>query len=83
MNNFRLLETGELSDVTFIVNGSTFHVHRCVLAARCVYFRDKFETKWPNRRVISIKNSLVNYGAKLLFLNTQRTLFFPPLPRFL
>jgi hypothetical protein len=71
MNNFRLLETGELSDVTFVVNGSTFHVHRCVLAARCVYFCDKFKTKWQNRHVINIKNNLVRRGEKLLFFNLQ------------
>lgn len=59
----RLLETGELSDVTFVVNGSTFHVHRCVLAARCVYFCDKFETRWQKRRVINIKNNLVHPSA--------------------
>jgi len=62
MNSFRLLETGELSDVTFVVNGSPFHVHRCVLAARCNYFCDKFETRWQNRRVINIKNNLVRHG---------------------
>ncbi|XP_021931904.1 ankyrin repeat and BTB/POZ domain-containing protein 1-like isoform X2 [Zootermopsis nevadensis] len=58
-----LLETGELSDVTFVVNGSTFHVHRCVLAARCIYFCDKFQTRWQDRRIINIENNLVHPSA--------------------
>ncbi|GLH08301.1 BTB/POZ domain-containing protein 9 [Gryllus bimaculatus] len=59
----RLLELGELSDVTFIVHGSKFFAHKCILAARCSYFCEKFENKWKNRSTIVISNYLVKPSA--------------------
>ncbi|KAI2810039.1 Ankyrin repeat and BTB/POZ domain-containing protein 1 [Blomia tropicalis] len=63
------LENPEYSDVTFIVRGISFKVHRCILAARCEYFHQMFQGKWNSRKVIQIKCSLVNPTAFRILLH--------------
>ena len=36
---FRLLQSGEHTDVTFLVGGVRITAHRLILASRCEYFR--------------------------------------------
>lgn len=59
LNCFRLLE-GVYSDVTFIVHGTKFHVHKCILSARSSYFCNKFEGPWKNRNTIDTSHHLVS-----------------------
>ena len=57
----RLLEEGENSDVTFVVNGTHIKAHKFILSARSDYFEEQFISgRWHNRRTISINNSLVD-----------------------
>jgi ankyrin repeat/BTB/POZ domain-containing protein 1 len=46
------------SDVTFEIGeaGRLFKAHKCVLAARSAYFREKFESKWKMRDHVCAKN---------------------------
>ena len=44
MDYSKLLMDTALADVTFVVDGQRFQVHRCVLAARSPYFRAMFES---------------------------------------
>lgn len=70
----RLLE-GVHSDVTFIVHGTKFHVHKCILSARSSYFCSKFEGRWKNRKIIDTSHQLINHNAfksLIQFLYTGR-----------
>ena len=56
----RLLEEGELSDITFIVHGVHIKAHRFILAARSDYFEQQLlHGRWKNKDVVSINNALV------------------------
>lgn len=71
----RYLETGEYSDVCFVVHGESLPVHRCILSARCEYFREMFTGKWMHRKTIHISNPLVTvkaFKAVLEYLYTGR-----------
>ncbi|XP_042240790.1 ankyrin repeat and BTB/POZ domain-containing protein 1-like isoform X1 [Homarus americanus] len=59
----RLFESGEHNDITFVVQGESFPLHRCLLIARSEYFRDMFSTRWHNRSRVSINKDLVHPGA--------------------
>ena len=57
----RLLEDGENSDVTFVVNGSHIQAHKFILAARSDYFEEQFLSgRWRDKEVVFINNSLVD-----------------------
>lgn len=57
----RLLEEGENSDITFIVNGTHIKAHRFILAARSDYFEQQLlGGRWKDRAIVSINNSLVD-----------------------
>ncbi|XP_043245593.1 ankyrin repeat and BTB/POZ domain-containing protein 1-like isoform X1 [Amphibalanus amphitrite] len=71
----RLLEAHPFSDITFVVHGASFPVHRCVLAARSEYFCDMLDTKWRDRTTVTLTNDLVNpaaFASLLQFLYTGR-----------
>uniref|UniRef100_A0A8C4Q9P6 Ankyrin repeat and BTB (POZ) domain containing 1 n=1 Tax=Eptatretus burgeri TaxID=7764 RepID=A0A8C4Q9P6_EPTBU len=71
----RLLEQGQYSDVTFLVHGEVFRVHRCVLCARCPYFSEMFQCKWKEKPIVSLKHPLINpaaFKAVLQYLYTGR-----------
>lgn len=42
----RLINSDEMSDVKFLVNGEVFHAHRCILAVRSQYFRAMLFNQW-------------------------------------
>lgn len=50
-------------DIQFIVHGRPIRCHRCVLAARCAYFNEMFNTRWSQRSTVVIKHRLVNVDA--------------------
>lgn len=60
----RLLEQGQYSDVEFLVHGQIFPAHRCILSARSEYFTRMFETKWSEKKLITLKHPLVD---KIIF----------------
>merc|ERR1719195_134313 len=57
----RLLEEGENTDITFIVNGTHIKAHRFILVARSDYFEHQIlNGRWKNRENVAINNSLVD-----------------------
>ncbi|XP_047474016.1 ankyrin repeat and BTB/POZ domain-containing protein 1-like [Penaeus chinensis] len=71
----RLFESGEYSDVTFVVQGQLFALHRCILSARSDYFREMFVTKWHNRPKVAINRDLVepvSFSAVMKYIYTGR-----------
>ena len=57
----RLLEEGENTDITFVVNGTHIKAHRFVLTSRSDYFEQQILTgRWKNRDIVFINNSLVD-----------------------
>ncbi|XP_042879642.1 ankyrin repeat and BTB/POZ domain-containing protein 1-like isoform X1 [Penaeus japonicus] len=71
----RLFESGEYSDVTFIVQGQLFALHRCILSARSEYFKEMFATKWHNRPKVAINRDLVepvSFSAVMKYIYTGR-----------
>ncbi|KAH8031075.1 hypothetical protein HPB51_012763 [Rhipicephalus microplus] len=50
----RCLEDSEHCDVTFNVLGEAVPAHRCVLAARCEFFRRSLVEKWAGRQVVPV-----------------------------
>jgi ankyrin repeat and BTB/POZ domain-containing protein 1 len=56
----RLLELGLHSDIVFSIKGAQFKAHKCILAARSSYFKQKFENKWKNRTFILGTHEEVN-----------------------
>ncbi|XP_068237792.1 ankyrin repeat and BTB/POZ domain-containing protein 1-like [Palaemon carinicauda] len=71
----RLFESGEYSDVTFVVQGQNFLLHRCLLSARSEYFKDMFLTKWHHKDKVIINRDLVDpasFSAVMKYLYTGR-----------
>ena len=58
---FRLFEQGLYSDVTFVVDEREFPLHRCVLAARSVFFQEAFEKRWYGKRHINLTKAKVPF----------------------
>jgi len=57
----RLLEEGENTDITFVVNGTHIKAHRFVLTSRSDYFEQQILAgRWKNRDIVFINNSLVD-----------------------
>lgn len=56
------------SDLEFLVEGKTIHVHKAVLKIRCEYFRVMFQDHWEesNRKVIEIEQ--FQYPVYLAFI---------------
>uniref|UniRef100_A0A5S6R5G3 BTB domain-containing protein n=1 Tax=Trichuris muris TaxID=70415 RepID=A0A5S6R5G3_TRIMR len=56
----KLFESGDHSDFVFNVHGEKMRLHRCILAARSSFFREKFNGNWRYKDSIIIRNSRVN-----------------------
>ncbi|KAL3199907.1 hypothetical protein MRX96_013397 [Rhipicephalus microplus] len=56
----RCLEDSEHCDVTFNVLGEAVPAHRCVLAARCEFFRRSLVEKWAGRQVVPVTHHSVD-----------------------
>ncbi|EDO29735.1 predicted protein, partial [Nematostella vectensis] len=65
----RTLESGDFADVCFVIHGQRFCAHRAILTTRSSYFASMFETKWKDKHVITLKNSLVKPWAFKALLN--------------
>lgn len=48
----KLFELGHYYDFVFDIKGSLFKTHKCILAARSEYFKEKFENKWKKKEFI-------------------------------
>jgi len=59
----RLFESGEYSDLTFMVHGEEFKVHSCILSARSEYFHEMLLNKWKGRPVVNISHPMVRPTA--------------------
>ena len=57
-----LRERHQYSDVTFVVHGDEFRLHKCILAARFQHFAEKFALKWQ-RSPVTISNERVTSRA--------------------
>ncbi|KAK7086478.1 Ankyrin repeat and BTB/POZ domain-containing protein 1 [Halocaridina rubra] len=71
----RLFESGEYSDVTFVILGEIFLLHRCLLSARSEYFRDMFSSRWHNKKKVVINRDLVDplaFRAVMKYIYTGR-----------
>lgn len=56
----RCFEDVKHCDVTFSVQGGTVPAHRCVLAARCDFFRRSLQQKWAGRQLVPVTHNLVD-----------------------
>ncbi|CAL4061976.1 unnamed protein product, partial [Meganyctiphanes norvegica] len=71
----RLFLSGEYSDITFIIQGIKFLLHRCLLMARSEYFREQFITRWRNRSQIVINKDKLHplaFEAVMKYIYTGR-----------
>ncbi|KAK8398875.1 hypothetical protein O3P69_004161 [Scylla paramamosain] len=71
----RLFESGEHSDITFVVQGESVPLHRCLLSARSEYFRDMFSTRWQERTTVTINRGQVlpdAFRAVMKYIYTGR-----------
>lgn len=59
--SFRLFESGEYSDITFVVQGEAVPLHRCLLTARSEYFRDMLQSRWHSRDKVIINKDMVSH----------------------
>ncbi|XP_050406814.1 ankyrin repeat and BTB/POZ domain-containing protein 1 [Patella vulgata] len=67
-------------DVIFDVHGVQFPAHKCILSARSEYFAIQFKTRWKDRRVISLRNEIIQSSAfgkilRYLYLGCLETQF--------
>ncbi|XP_077501053.1 ankyrin repeat and BTB/POZ domain-containing protein 1-like isoform X3 [Amblyomma americanum] len=56
----RCLEDSQHCDVSFSVQGEIIPAHRCVLAARCDFFRRSLLDKWAGRQLIPVTHHAVD-----------------------
>ncbi|XP_077501011.1 ankyrin repeat and BTB/POZ domain-containing protein 1-like isoform X1 [Amblyomma americanum] len=56
----RCLEDSQHCDVSFSVQGEIIPAHRCVLAARCDFFRSSLLDKWAGRQLIPVTHHAVD-----------------------
>ncbi|KAL3199908.1 hypothetical protein MRX96_013397 [Rhipicephalus microplus] len=71
----RCLEDSEHCDVTFNVLGEAVPAHRCVLAARCEFFRRSLVEKWAGRQVVPVTHHSVDasiFQIMMQYLYTGR-----------
>ncbi|XP_071815730.1 ankyrin repeat and BTB/POZ domain-containing protein 1-like isoform X1 [Apostichopus japonicus] len=59
----QLLESGDSSDITFVIHDVYIPAHRCILHARSTYFAEMLCMKWANRSLVNIKSSVVRPEA--------------------
>ena len=64
----RLLETGEFSDVTFIINETRIKGHKCILASRSSFFKNMFTVgmRESEESIISVQDISLPTFQKLL-----------------
>lgn len=70
--SFRLFESGEYSDITFVVQGEAVPLHRCLLTARSEYFRDMLQSRWHSRDKVIINKDMVSHGLCIIPKYLQR-----------
>ena len=66
-----LLESGEFSDVTFVINDTRIKGHRCILASRSSFFKNMFTVgmRESEESVISVQDiSLPTFNKLLEFI---------------
>uniref|UniRef100_A0A224YHN4 Ankyrin repeat and BTB/POZ domain-containing protein 1 n=1 Tax=Rhipicephalus zambeziensis TaxID=60191 RepID=A0A224YHN4_9ACAR len=71
----RCLEDHEHCDVTFNVLGEAVPAHRCVLAARCEFFRRSLAEKWAGRQLVPVTHHSVDasiFRIMMQYLYTGR-----------
>lgn len=56
----RCLEDVRHCDVTFSVQGKMVPAHRCILAARCEFFRRSLAEKWAGRQLVPVTHHSVD-----------------------
>jgi len=63
-----MLETGEFSDVTFIINETRIKGHRCILASRSSFFKNMFTVgmRESEESIISVQDINLPTFMKLL-----------------
>ena len=63
-----LLESGEFSDVTFVINDPRIKGHKCILAARSSFFKNMFTVgmRESEESVISVQDINLTTFNKLL-----------------
>lgn len=62
---FRLYESGVGADITFRIRGNAILAHKCILAARCPWFKERFQSLWRDRNEVDL---VVSTSAELLIL---------------
>eukprot|EP00794_Sanderia_malayensis_P006096 gene6096-6800_t len=55
-------------DIIFDVHGKMIQAHKVIVTARCPYMAKMFQTKWKDRRVITIKHHRVDVTAFHYFI---------------
>ena len=63
-----LLETGEFSDVTFIISETRIKGHKCILASRSSFFKNMFTVgmRESEESIISVQDISLSTFMKLL-----------------
>ena len=63
-----LLDTGEFSDVTFIINETRIKGHKCTLASRSSFFKNMFTVgmRESEESIISVQDISLQTFMKLL-----------------
>ena len=64
----RLLDEPVFSDVCFLVEGKTIHVHKAVLATRCEYFQAMFSSKMDECNKVQIPIDGIAYDTFMALL---------------
>ncbi|KAM0904434.1 hypothetical protein ACQ4PT_017997 [Festuca glaucescens] len=70
----RILQTGELSDVTLEVSGETFAVHWCLLAARSSVFMEQFlpikESADPHVQISNMESKVFRVMLRFIYTDS-------------
>eukprot|EP00026_Physarum_polycephalum_P003875 Phypoly_transcript_03891.p1 GENE.Phypoly_transcript_03891~~Phypoly_transcript_03891.p1 ORF type:complete len:679 (+),score=149.56 Phypoly_transcript_03891:32-2038(+) len=64
----RFLETGEFSDISFLVGGEVFKAHKLILCAQCPPFRSMLESNWREKQFSEIPLEDISKNAFRHFL---------------